>query len=54
MPNSGWRVSTAPLAVLRVASNQMSTRYFGVSTTTLVSGTIYLEANGNGGIDGGG
>jgi hypothetical protein len=51
LANSGWRVSTSSSASLTVIDGATTTRYFGVSQTTLVSGTVFMDANQSGVMD---
>jgi hypothetical protein len=49
--NSGWRITTASSALLTVTDGAITTRNFGVSQTTLVSGTVFMDANKSGVMD---
>ena len=49
--NSGWRITTASNALLSVTKDVTTTRSFGVSQTTLVTGTVFMDANKNGVLD---
>ncbi|HYO09545.1 MAG TPA: SdrD B-like domain-containing protein [Tepidisphaeraceae bacterium] len=45
LSNAGWRVSTPASASLTVTGGQTATRNFGVSTTPIVSGTVFMDAD---------
>jgi len=48
---SGWRISTAANALLTVSAGGTATKYFGVSQTALVTGTVFMDANKSGVMD---
>jgi len=50
---TGWRPSKGAATVLSVAAGEMATRYFGFTQLPLVTGTVYLDKDQDGGRDGG-
>jgi uncharacterized protein (DUF2141 family) len=51
LSSSGWRITTASSALLSVTDGATTTRNFGVSQTTLVTGLVFMDANKNGVFD---
>jgi hypothetical protein len=47
-----WRNSTATTATLSFSVGQTASRYFGVTQRPIVSGTVFMDANKNGVMDG--
>src|SRR5439155_11568937 len=53
LPTAGWRASKGSVATLSVVADQTTTRYFGVTATTMVAGTVFMDADKDGGRDAG-
>lgn len=53
MSTTGWRPSKGGAAKLDVKGGHVATRYFGMTTLPLVTGTVYLDSNLDGGRSGG-
>ena len=53
VPADGWRASKGAFGVLSVEAGETATRYFGVTQLPLVTGTVYMDADRDGGRDAG-
>jgi hypothetical protein len=49
VPADGWRASKGVAATLTVDAGETATRYFGVTQLPLVTGTVYMDADRDGG-----